>query len=125
MKTINRRRSLVEQGHRAQQASNNILTAITAVTALVGLLLVIRAGTRDSVLLLGASLVFASMPVTGIPFWWWRDPLVYRTLSAAGNPRLSSLSAIVEATGLRLTVAPAVPRAQRTGRARERDRVPA
>lgn len=51
---------------------------------------------------------------------------LYRTLSAAGNPRLSSLSAIVEATGLRLTVAPAVPRTRPTGRARrERDRVSA
>lgn len=34
---------------------------------------------------------------------------LYRTLSRAGNPRLSSLRAILQASGLRLTVAPAHP----------------
>ena len=32
---------------------------------------------------------------------------LYRTLSAAGNPRLTSLAAILDATGLRLTIVPA------------------
>lgn len=32
---------------------------------------------------------------------------LYRTLSERGNPRLSSLSAILQATGLKLTIAPA------------------
>ena len=32
---------------------------------------------------------------------------LYRTLSERGNPRLSSLSAILQATGLKLAVAPA------------------
>ena len=36
---------------------------------------------------------------------------LYRTLGKAGNPRLSSLTAILAATGLRLTIAPAVSRA--------------
>ena len=34
---------------------------------------------------------------------------LYRTLSAAGNPRLTSLAAILDATGLRLMIAPAKP----------------
>ena len=34
---------------------------------------------------------------------------LYRTLSAAGNPRLTSLAAILDATGLRLTIVPAEP----------------
>lgn len=34
---------------------------------------------------------------------------LYRTLSKAGNPRLSSLTAILSATGLRITVTPATP----------------
>jgi len=43
---------------------------------------------------------------------------LYRTLSASGNPRLTSLQAILSATGLRLTVTPtdAAKRAQRTHR---------
>ena len=32
---------------------------------------------------------------------------LYRTLSERGNPRLSSLSAILQATGLKLAIAPA------------------
>jgi probable addiction module antidote protein len=32
---------------------------------------------------------------------------LYRTLSAAGNPRLTSLAAILSATGLRLAIVPA------------------
>lgn len=32
---------------------------------------------------------------------------LYRTLSASGNPRLATLAAILDATGLRLTVVPA------------------
>jgi probable addiction module antidote protein len=32
---------------------------------------------------------------------------LYRTLSASGNPRLTSLAAILGATGLRLTIVPA------------------
>jgi probable addiction module antidote protein len=32
---------------------------------------------------------------------------LYRTLSKAGNPRLSSLAAILDATGLRLAIVPA------------------
>lgn len=34
---------------------------------------------------------------------------LYRTLSANGNPRLSSLAAILGATGLRMTIVPAEP----------------
>jgi probable addiction module antidote protein len=34
---------------------------------------------------------------------------LYRTLSAAGNPRLTSLTAILGAAGLRLMIAPAKP----------------
>jgi probable addiction module antidote protein len=34
---------------------------------------------------------------------------LYRTLSGGGNPRLTSLRAILAASGLRLTVAPANP----------------
>ncbi len=34
---------------------------------------------------------------------------LYRTLSVSGNPRLTSLAAILGATGLRLTVVPAKP----------------
>ena len=34
---------------------------------------------------------------------------LYRTLSTRGNPRLTSLRAILDATGLRLMVAPAAP----------------
>jgi probable addiction module antidote protein len=37
---------------------------------------------------------------------------LYRTLSASGNPRLTSLAAILGATGLRLTIVPA-PRQRR------------
>lgn len=43
---------------------------------------------------------------------------LYRTLGPNGNPRLSSLRAVLEATGLRLTVAPA-----RVGRASRRTAV--
>lgn len=32
---------------------------------------------------------------------------LYRTLSASGNPRLATLAAILDATGLRLAIAPA------------------
>jgi probable addiction module antidote protein len=35
---------------------------------------------------------------------------LYRTLSKTGNPRLTSLQAILAATGLRLTIAPAKPK---------------
>lgn len=42
---------------------------------------------------------------------------LYRTLSASGNPRLTSLAAILQATGLRLTIAPAVPARGRARRA--------
>ena len=42
---------------------------------------------------------------------------LYRTLSAAGNPRLTSLAAILGATGLRLTIAPAKPASPRVKRA--------
>lgn len=34
---------------------------------------------------------------------------LYRTLSVAGNPRLTSLAAILGATGFRLTIVPAKP----------------
>lgn len=34
---------------------------------------------------------------------------LYRTLGASGNPRLTSLSAILGATGLRLAIVPAKP----------------
>jgi hypothetical protein len=69
-------------GNTALQTSNNILSATTAVTILIGVLLLVRAGNRNSSLLLGASLIFSSMPVTGIPFWWWLDPLAYGTFNA-------------------------------------------
>ncbi len=48
---------------------------------------------------------------------------LYRTLSRAGNPRLTSLRAILEASGLRLTVEPAkaATQARKTNRA-PRDR---
>jgi probable addiction module antidote protein len=42
---------------------------------------------------------------------------LYRTLSAAGNPRLSSLAAILGATGLRLTIIPAEGQRRRRRRA--------
>lgn len=42
---------------------------------------------------------------------------LYRTLSAAGNPRLSSLAAILGATGLRLTIVPAERARRRVKRA--------
>jgi len=42
---------------------------------------------------------------------------LYRMLSAAGNPRLTSLAAILGATGLRLTVVPAEPARPRVKRA--------
>jgi probable addiction module antidote protein len=42
---------------------------------------------------------------------------LYRTLSASGNPRLTSLAAILGATGLRLTIVPAEPARQRGKRA--------
>jgi probable addiction module antidote protein len=38
---------------------------------------------------------------------------LYRTLSASGNPRLTSLTAILGATGLRLTIVPAPRQRQR------------
>lgn len=41
---------------------------------------------------------------------------LYRTLSKVGNPRLSSLTAILSATGLRITVAPATPTRSRKRR---------
>ncbi len=53
---------------------------------------------------------------------------LYRTLSAAGNPRLTSLAAILGATGLRLTIVPAEPARRRIKRAtpaRKRSRVAA
>jgi len=40
---------------------------------------------------------------------------LYRTLSATGNPRLTSLAAILEATGLRLTIV-AAERPRRRGK---------
>jgi probable addiction module antidote protein len=42
---------------------------------------------------------------------------LYRTLSANGNPRLSSLTAILDATGLRMTIVPAEPSSCRGRRA--------
>ena len=42
---------------------------------------------------------------------------LYRTLSASGNPRLATLAAILAATGLRLTIAPAKPLRRGTRRA--------
>lgn len=42
---------------------------------------------------------------------------LYRTLSASGNPRLTSLAVILGATGLRLTIVPAKPLARRVKRA--------
>jgi probable addiction module antidote protein len=42
---------------------------------------------------------------------------LYRTLSATGNPRLSSLTAILGATGLRMTIVPAEPSRRRVKRA--------
>jgi probable addiction module antidote protein len=42
---------------------------------------------------------------------------LYRTLSASGNPRLTSLAAILAATGLRLTIVPAKPTNRRAKRA--------
>ena len=42
---------------------------------------------------------------------------LYRTLSATGNPRLSSLAAILGATGLRMTIVPAEPSRRRVKRA--------
>jgi probable addiction module antidote protein len=39
---------------------------------------------------------------------------LYRTLSATGNPRLTSLAAILGATGLRLTIVPAKPARHRS-----------
>jgi probable addiction module antidote protein len=42
---------------------------------------------------------------------------LYRTLSAAGNPRLTSLAAILDATGLRLIIVPAKPARRRIKRA--------
>ena len=51
---------------------------------------------------------------------------LYRTLSATGNPRLTSLSAILDATGLRMTIVPAPrQRAKRATPARKRARVAA
>jgi probable addiction module antidote protein len=53
---------------------------------------------------------------------------LYRTLSATGNPRLTSLAAILDATGLRLTIAPAEPasgRAKLTTAAGKRARLAA
>jgi probable addiction module antidote protein len=38
---------------------------------------------------------------------------LYRALSSRGNPRLSTLVAIIKAVGLRLTVEAATPQAQR------------
>ena len=51
---------------------------------------------------------------------------LYRTLSASGNPRLTSLAAILGATGLRLTIVPAEPprgRAKSATHARKRMRL--
>ena len=42
---------------------------------------------------------------------------LYRTLSVAGNPRLTSLAAILGATGLRLAIVPAPVRRPRRKRA--------
>jgi probable addiction module antidote protein len=42
---------------------------------------------------------------------------LYRTLSATGNPRLSSLTAILDATGLQLAIVPAEPASRRAKRA--------
>ncbi len=42
---------------------------------------------------------------------------LYRTLSASGNPRLTSLAAILGATGLRLAILPANPPSRRVKRA--------
>jgi len=53
---------------------------------------------------------------------------LYRTLSASGNRRLTSLSAILDATGLRLTIVPAKPvggRAKTKTPARKRPRLSA
>ena len=53
---------------------------------------------------------------------------LYRTLSATGNPRLTSLAAILGATGLRLTIVPAEPARRRVKRANpapKRPRLPA
>ena len=41
---------------------------------------------------------------------------LYRTLSASGNPRLTTLAAILGATGLRLTIVPAKPASRRLKR---------
>ena len=53
---------------------------------------------------------------------------LYRTLSASGNPRLTSLAAILGATGLRLTIVAAERpgrRVKRTTPARKRPRLAA
>jgi probable addiction module antidote protein len=53
---------------------------------------------------------------------------LYRTLSASGNPRLTSLSAILDATGFRLTIVPAAPprrRAKPAASTRKRGRLAA
>jgi len=53
---------------------------------------------------------------------------LYRTLSPSGNPRLTTLAAIFDATGLRLTVVPAETRTRRVKRtqpARKRTRLAA
>lgn len=42
---------------------------------------------------------------------------LYRTLSGTGNPRLTSLAAILEATGLRLAIVPAERPSRRVKRA--------
>lgn len=48
---------------------------------------------------------------------------LYRTLSARGNPRLASLAAILEATGLRIAIVPVSPqRGKRASPARKRAR---
>jgi hypothetical protein len=68
--------------NRALQASDHVMDAVGALTVLVGLFVMIRGGSRLSVVLLGAGMVCAQVGGPAPPYWWWRDPVVVRAISA-------------------------------------------
>ena len=66
----------------AEQMSSGVKTAVVILTVIAGVFVMMRAGGRLSALLLGAGLVCIGADNPSMPFWWWRDPVLYSACNA-------------------------------------------
>jgi len=80
--------------HPAALTSDKFLVGVAVLIVIVGLFVMMRAGSRLSVLLLGAGV--ACIGATDVvPFWWWRDPLAFRAFTAWSDVTLNAGALLV------------------------------